>query len=156
MYIYIYIYLVEIILSSFNRWSVNRLVNYIIRCNIIIIVIILAMGPILPFLPVYGKQLGVSPLIMGSITAILPILFLIAKPAFGFIVDYFHAQRKIIFIILLTVTSGCYILMYFLPVLPGSMLPHHFQHVSCASLMPCEQVKNYALINVKLLFHNTD
>ncbi|KAG6795283.1 major facilitator superfamily domain-containing protein 6 [Apis mellifera caucasica] len=44
-----------------------------------------AMGPILPFLPVYGKQLGISALIMGSITAILPILFLIAKPTFGFL-----------------------------------------------------------------------
>ncbi|XP_026827205.1 major facilitator superfamily domain-containing protein 6 isoform X2 [Ooceraea biroi] len=97
-----------------------------------------AMGPILPFLPVYGKQLGVSPLIMGSITAVLPILFLIAKPAFGFVVDYFHSQRKLIFILLLAVTSGCYILMYFLPVLPG-LMPHHFQHVSCASLLPCEQ-----------------
>ncbi|EZA54591.1 Major facilitator superfamily domain-containing protein 6-B [Ooceraea biroi] len=96
------------------------------------------MGPILPFLPVYGKQLGVSPLIMGSITAVLPILFLIAKPAFGFVVDYFHSQRKLIFILLLAVTSGCYILMYFLPVLPG-LMPHHFQHVSCASLLPCEQ-----------------
>lgn len=97
------------------------------------------MGPILPFLPVYGKQLGVSPLIMGSITGILPFLFLIAKPAFGFLVDYFRTQRKLIFIILLAVTSGCYILMYFLPVLSGPMLPdHHFQNVSCASLLACD------------------
>ncbi|CAL1674196.1 unnamed protein product [Lasius platythorax] len=98
-----------------------------------------AMGPILPFLPVYGKQLGVSPLIMGSITAILPLLFLIAKPAFGFVVDYFRAWRKLIFIALLAVTSGCYILMYFLPVLPGPMLPdHQFQNISCASLPSCD------------------
>lgn len=98
-----------------------------------------AMGPILPFLPVYGKQLGVSPLIMGSITAILPILFLIAKPAFGFVVDYFRAWRKSIFIALLAVTSSCYIFMYFLPVLPGPLLPdHQFQNVSCASLPFCD------------------
>jgi len=97
------------------------------------------MGPILPFLPVYGKQLGVSPLIMGSITAILPILFLIAKSTFGFVVDYFRAWRKLIFISLLAATSSCYIFMYFLPALPGLLLPdHQFQNVSCASLSPCD------------------
>ncbi|KAI4477376.1 hypothetical protein M0804_012762 [Polistes exclamans] len=68
-----------------------------------------AMGPILPFLPVYGKQLGVSPMVMGSVTAVLPILFLIAKPLFGFIVDHFYKWRKSIFVTLLTdpVTSNC-------------------------------------------------
>lgn len=97
------------------------------------------MGPILPFLPVYGKQLGVSPLIMGSITAILPILFLIAKPAFGFIVDYYRSWRKLIFVALLAATSGCYIFMYFLPAMPGPLLPdYQFQNVSCASLLPCD------------------
>ncbi|XP_020278961.1 major facilitator superfamily domain-containing protein 6 isoform X2 [Pseudomyrmex gracilis] len=97
-----------------------------------------AMGPILPFLPVYGKQLGVSPLIMGSITAILPILFLIAKPAFGFVVDYFRAWRKLIFMALLAVTSSCYVFMYFLPELPGPLLPdHNFQNVTFASLLSC-------------------
>ncbi|XP_011261876.2 major facilitator superfamily domain-containing protein 6 [Camponotus floridanus] len=98
-----------------------------------------AMGPILPFLPVYGKQLGISSLVMGSITAVLPILFLISKPAFGFVVDYFRTWRKLIFIILLATTSGCYILMYFLPVLPGPMLPdHQFQNISCSSLPSCD------------------
>ncbi|KOC59868.1 Major facilitator superfamily domain-containing protein 6-B, partial [Habropoda laboriosa] len=97
-----------------------------------------AMGPILPFLPVYGKQLGISAIIMGSITAILPILFLIAKPTFGFLVDYFHTWRKSIFIMLLATTSCCYIFMYFLPILPGPILPDHtFTNVSCDILPYC-------------------
>ncbi|CAK9808396.1 Major facilitator superfamily domain-containing protein 6 [Anthophora quadrimaculata] len=97
-----------------------------------------AMGPILPFLPVYGKQLGISALVMGSITAILPILFLIAKPTFGFLVDYFYAWRKSIFITLLATTSSCYIFMYFLPILPGPVLPDHsFTNVSCDILPYC-------------------
>ena len=95
------------------------------------------MGPILPFLPVYGKQLGVSALIMGSITAILPILFLIAKPSFGFLVDYFYTWRKIIFIILLATTSSCYICMYFLPIL-SSFPNHSFNNVSCDLLSYCK------------------
>ena len=97
-----------------------------------------AMGPILPFLPVYGKQLGISVVVMGSITAILPIVFLIAKPAFGFLVDCFHAWRKTIFIALLATTSSCYICMYFLPVLPSPILPdHNFNNISCTSIPQC-------------------
>lgn len=122
----------------------------------IIIFLILAMGPILPFLPVYGKQLGISPLIMGSITAILPILFLIAKPAFGFVVDYFRAWRKLIFITLLAVTSGCYILMYFLPILPGPILPdHQFQNISCSSLPSCDMdYVNFYCFTIQLFINN--
>lgn len=98
-----------------------------------------AMGPILPFLPVYGKQLGISALIMGSITAILPILFLIAKPTFGFLVDYFYTWRKTIFIALLAVTSGCFICMYFLPVLPDPVFSDYsFSNVSCDLLPYCK------------------
>ncbi|XP_014208100.1 major facilitator superfamily domain-containing protein 6-B [Copidosoma floridanum] len=77
-----------------------------------------AMGPILPFLPVYGKQLGVSPFVMGIITAVLPLLFFLAKPSFGFIVDRYRTHRRAIFIALLASTSACYVLMYFLPALP--------------------------------------
>ena len=108
-------------------------------CNSLILFIIAAMGPILPFLPVYGKQLGVSALIMGSITAILPILFLVAKPSFGFLVDYFYAWRKIIFIILLATTSSCFICMYFLPILSSPIFPdHNFNNVSCDLLSYCK------------------
>lgn len=105
------------------------------------------MGPILPFLPVYGKQLGISVVVMGSITAILPIVFLIAKPAFGFLVDYFHTWRKTIFITLLATTSGCYICMYFLPVLPSPILPdHNFNNISCTSIPQCSPEVSFSLV----------
>lgn len=115
---------------------------------------VVAMGPILPFLPVYGKQLGVSTLVMGSITAILPILFLIAKPIFGFLVDYFYSWRKTIFIILLGATSISYICLYFLPVLPGPILPDHsFNNISCTSLSYCSSEVHFSFItNLNLKF----
>lgn len=47
------------------------------------------MGPILPQLTVFGKQLGIGPDVMGLITSILPILYVIAKPIVGFVIDYF-------------------------------------------------------------------
>ncbi|KAK2584703.1 hypothetical protein KPH14_007037 [Odynerus spinipes] len=98
-----------------------------------------AMGPILPFLPVYGKQLGISPVVMGSITAVLPILFLIAKPAFGFLVDHFYTWRKSIFITLLATTSACFIFIYFVPTISSQVLSNDtFRDISCSSVFNCE------------------
>lgn len=48
-----------------------------------------AMGPILPQLSVIGKQIGIPPDIMGYITAVLPVLYVLAKPLVGFLADYF-------------------------------------------------------------------
>jgi len=99
----------------------------------------LGAGPIFPFLQVYGKQLGISPLIIGSITAILPILYLIAKPIIGFIMDYFQAWRKVIFLTLLVVGNSCYITIFFLPTLPSPLLSeYHFQNMSCETLSHCD------------------
>ncbi|KAG5308416.1 MFSD6 protein, partial [Acromyrmex insinuator] len=103
-----------------------------------------ATGAIFPFLSVYGKQLGISSLIMGSIGAILPILFMIAKPIFGFIMDYFQTQKKLIFMTLLTVSSSCYILIYFLPSSPGLIVLDQFQNVSCAYLPFCDTDSNFS------------
>lgn len=74
-----------------------------------------AMGPILPQLSVYGRQLGVPPEIMGTVTGCLPILFLIAKPIFGIIVDIFRNYRKTIFITLICVMATSYCLICLIP-----------------------------------------
>lgn len=55
--------------------------------------VVSAMGPILPFTIVFGKQLGISEIVMGTISAVLPLLFLVAKPAFGYLADYFQVRR---------------------------------------------------------------
>ncbi|XP_077290648.1 major facilitator superfamily domain-containing protein 6 [Arctopsyche grandis] len=74
-----------------------------------------AMGPLLPQMPVYGKQLGISPDVMGLVTAVLPILWALAKPAIGFLVDYFHSYRKFVFMCLVFSMSASYFCIYFLP-----------------------------------------
>ncbi|XP_011705141.1 PREDICTED: major facilitator superfamily domain-containing protein 6-like [Wasmannia auropunctata] len=95
-------------------------------------------GPFLPFILVYGKQLGISSLIIGSITAILPILRLITKPMSGFIMDYFQAWRKVIFLAIFITLSVCFMSIFFLPPLPGPILfENHFQNVSCETLPFC-------------------
>ena len=99
------------------------------------------MGPILPFLPVYGKQLGISAFVMGCVTAILPILYFLAKPLFGFIVDYFRSLRKFLFILLLLITSFCYIFMYFIPNISGPVIQdNNFVNISYDNVPECYNV----------------
>ncbi|XP_068145554.1 major facilitator superfamily domain-containing protein 6 [Drosophila tropicalis] len=74
-----------------------------------------AMGPILPQLSVIGKQIGVPPDVMGYITAVLPILYVLAKPLVGFLADYFTSLRKFIFMILIVIMTLAYGGFYFLP-----------------------------------------
>lgn len=47
------------------------------------------MGPILPQINVFGKQLGISPDIMGFVTSFLPFMYMPAKPLIGYLIDYF-------------------------------------------------------------------
>ncbi|XP_069964549.1 major facilitator superfamily domain-containing protein 6 [Bactrocera oleae] len=74
-----------------------------------------AMGPILPQLSVYGKQLGVSADVMGYITSVLPIIYVIAKPIVGYIADYFSHFRKFIFFLLILLMTLSYAAFYFVP-----------------------------------------
>ncbi|KAJ9592244.1 hypothetical protein L9F63_001245 [Diploptera punctata] len=97
-----------------------------------------SLGPILPFLNVFGKQLGVSEVVMGSITAILPVMFLISKPLFGLVVDYFQEHRKSVFMGLLCVMSGCYVMLYFIPQPTGPLITdkahYHLADITCSSM----------------------
>ncbi|GJQ77038.1 hypothetical protein Trydic_g23611, partial [Trypoxylus dichotomus] len=74
-----------------------------------------AMGPILPQLSVYGKEMGISPVVMGSVTGLLPLTFLVAKPIFGIIVDVYRDFRKAIFLSIIIAMCLSYSLLYFIP-----------------------------------------
>ncbi|KAJ2948798.1 hypothetical protein O0L34_g8056 [Tuta absoluta] len=74
-----------------------------------------ALGPILPQLNVYGRQLGVSAEVMGYVTAGLPLLWAAAKPAFGYVVDYWPNHRKLVFMFLIIVMTGSYSGLWFIP-----------------------------------------
>ncbi|CAH1641975.1 unnamed protein product [Spodoptera littoralis] len=74
-----------------------------------------ALGPILPQINVFGRQLGVSPSVMGMVTAVLPLLWAAAKPLFGYIVDFWPAHRKLVFMLLITIMTGSYCCLWFLP-----------------------------------------
>ncbi|XP_011641597.1 major facilitator superfamily domain-containing protein 6-like [Pogonomyrmex barbatus] len=97
-----------------------------------------SLGCTFPFLHVYGKQLGLSPLVIGSISAIVPLLYLITKPIFGFIMDYSRAWRKTICIIFIVMTNSCFVGIFFLPAMPGPVLTDHFENVSYPFLSLCD------------------
>ncbi|XP_070518126.1 major facilitator superfamily domain-containing protein 6-A-like [Cardiocondyla obscurior] len=106
-------------------------------------------GPTFPFLYVYGKQIGISPIVIGSIGAILPILHLVAKPIFGFIIDYFQTCRKFFFLSLLVIANSCYIMIFLLPPLPGLMSSeYHFQNISCLPLPHCNMDNHESAIRL--------
>ncbi|XP_025990967.2 major facilitator superfamily domain-containing protein 6-A [Solenopsis invicta] len=97
-----------------------------------------SVGPFFPYLHVYVKQRGISSVIIGSITAILPILYLISKPVLGFIIDYFQAWRKLIFMSLLFVGISSLTMVFLLLPLLGSVSEYHFHNVSCVTLPYCD------------------
>ncbi|KAF5276052.1 hypothetical protein FQA39_LY00848 [Lamprigera yunnana] len=99
-----------------------------------------AMGPILPQLSVYGKELGISSVVMGTVTGTLPILFLLAKPVFGLLVDVFRHYRKAIFLGLIVGTSAFYAFLYFVPA--RFITKYYFNSVVCSQLDTCNNA-NY-------------
>ncbi|XP_054258937.1 major facilitator superfamily domain-containing protein 6 isoform X2 [Macrosteles quadrilineatus] len=107
------------------------------------------MGPILPFLPVMGKQLGVSEVAMGLLMSVIPIFFLIAKPVFGFIVDYFQNQRKTVFLALVISTTVQFSLIKFVP---------HYKDVHvqtpCGSIAACHNNSDVGNSFCKLSYDN--
>jgi len=54
--------------------------------------IFLGLGPILPQMVMFGRQLGVSPTVMGFFLSILPFLYFFAKPLVGMLADYFSVS----------------------------------------------------------------
>nr|CAD7401115.1 unnamed protein product [Timema cristinae] len=131
-----------------SRWKINyKLVPVKAHYFFFMAFDIQAMGPILPFLQVFGKQLGVSEIVMGSITGVLPFLFLVAKPVFGYVVDYFQKQRKLVFMGLITAMSTFFVLLYFIPQPEerhNSTEPYYLTDISCQNISTCTPEKELA------------
>lgn len=54
-------------------------------------------------------------MVMGTINAILPLAVLVAKPTFGYLIDLFHKQRKILFMILIGVMATGFSMLALIP-----------------------------------------
>ncbi|GAB0096722.1 major facilitator superfamily domain-containing protein 6 [Sergentomyia squamirostris] len=105
-----------------------------------------AMGPILPQINVIGKQMGIPPDIMGLITSILPIMYVLAKPIVGFLADFFASLRKVIFMSILLMMTLCYAGFYLLPQPKEVAGIHHTLELNSSHILLCNPIeKNPAL-----------
>jgi MFS family permease len=71
-------------------------------------------APVVPFMPVYARQLGFSGVIVGMIYTVLPITGMLAKPLFGAIADRFRLQ-KTLFLAFQIVTAISFFVIQFIP-----------------------------------------
>lgn len=75
-------------------------------------------APVVPFMPVFAKQLGYSSSIVGLIYFVLPIVGMLAKPIFGAIADRFRRQKFLFLLFqLLIIVSFASILL--IPSIPA-------------------------------------
>jgi MFS family permease len=71
-------------------------------------------APVVPFLPVYARQLGFSSVIVGMIYTVLPITGMLAKPIFGAIADHYKLQ-KTLFLAFQIITAITFFVIQFVP-----------------------------------------
>jgi hypothetical protein len=71
-------------------------------------------APVVPFLPIYARQLGFSSMIVGTIYTVLPITGMLAKPIFGAIADHYKLQ-KTLFLAFQIITAISFFLIQFIP-----------------------------------------
>ncbi|XP_067134755.1 major facilitator superfamily domain-containing protein 6-like isoform X1 [Centruroides vittatus] len=69
---------------------------------------------IVPYLPLYGKQLGISATGIGIIYSVIPCFSLATKPLFGWLADRFK-KEKVLFAILIFTVIIFYISLIFIP-----------------------------------------
>ena len=67
---------------------------------------ILGIAPVLPFLPVYARQLGISSIGIGLIYTVLPFIGLFAKTLSGSIADWLRIHRAIFLTAIIVCGSG--------------------------------------------------
>lgn len=108
------------------------------------------MGPILPQLAVFGKEMGISSVVMGTINGILPILFLLAKPLFGIIVDVYRNYRKTIFMGLIVVMTASYALMNLIPA--RRLESYALEDLDCHQLDTCNVTVSNKTIEYFVVF----
>ncbi|XP_021930441.1 major facilitator superfamily domain-containing protein 6-A isoform X2 [Zootermopsis nevadensis] len=71
-------------------------------------------APVVPFLPIYARQLGFSSTIVGMIYTVLPITGMLAKPVFGAIADHYRLQ-KTLFLAFQIITAISFFVIQYIP-----------------------------------------
>ncbi|XP_022902451.2 major facilitator superfamily domain-containing protein 6-A [Onthophagus taurus] len=83
-------------------------------------------APIVPFLSIYARQLGISSTIVGVMYTVMTIMGMLAKPLFGAIADRYRCQ-KMIFLTFILVTAAAFLATYHSP----SIAVERPMHLAC-------------------------
>ncbi|KAK3611224.1 hypothetical protein CHS0354_002120 [Potamilus streckersoni] len=98
---------------------------------------IAAVGDLLPFIPVYMKQLGLSSTETGIIYGVMPFLSFFVRPVFGAVADKFH-KHKLILCLCCILTGLFYGLLLVTPTKGDSE-----QHLSSPIQFQCNPVDSF-------------
>jgi Nitrate/nitrite transporter len=100
--------------SSKNSLSINSGTPCICILNKYLFSRFSGTAPIVPFIPTLAKQLGFSPVTVGTMYTFLPIFGLLAKPLFGAISDRFKVQ-KVLFLSFIVLTAATFYGILYIP-----------------------------------------
>lgn len=106
-------------------------------------------APVVPFIPVFAKQLGYSASIVGLVYSILPLVGMVAKPFFGAIADRFHRQ-KFLFLLFQLITVVAFSCILLIPPVPAKSEFHCHEGENLLKFCPpnIDDINNCTLSSV--------
>lgn len=103
-------------------------------------------APIVPFLPVYAKQLGFSSVLVGLIYSVLPLMGMLAKPLMGAIADKFHCHKGL-FVSFIIVSIVSFFSMMYIPPIGTRELKLDIQCDSLSEVKICNSGNDKCLLD---------
>jgi MFS family permease len=70
------------------------------------------MSPVTPFLPIIGRQLGISSSMVGWIYFALPFAGLVSRSGFGFVADRLHLRKLVLFLSMLAMSAAFFFVQF--------------------------------------------
>ncbi|XP_017136580.1 major facilitator superfamily domain-containing protein 6-like protein A isoform X1 [Drosophila miranda] len=96
-------------------------------------------APVVPFMPTLAHQLGYSPVVVGTMYMILPIIGMLAKPLFGYLADRYHRHR-LLFLCGQVITGIAFFLIMFVPAIDKPLPEVQFHcHAGVSSIRHCSE-----------------
>ncbi|XP_015923811.2 major facilitator superfamily domain-containing protein 6 [Parasteatoda tepidariorum] len=100
-----------------------------------------AMGGVVPYMPVYAKELGITATAVGFIFTLIPFCVFLSKPLFGYLTDYFRNIKVIVFI-LVVITSASFVAILFVPSVEKPDECHRSEELSIHCNQSCKTQSN--------------
>ncbi|XP_064551515.1 major facilitator superfamily domain-containing protein 6-A isoform X1 [Drosophila montana] len=107
-------------------------------------------APVVPLMSPLAIQLGYSPVVVGTMYTILPIVGLLAKPLFGYIADRYHRHR-FLFLGGQLLTAVAFFMILFVP---AAEKPQFHCHAGVSNIRYCSNYPKDAKQNLETYYGN--